>query len=240
MFFKIDKCILVTPSSVFLHYRYCYNEMFTVISPTMLSLMMWLFFGSVEIWHSYSPSSRACTYLTCRVQVSDASTKSAWNLSSGINMVLSTERICESLLLIHDTFSDSRTDKEISIPLLKIVQVLPVFLFQDFIVFFYIYNKIKMEIKFWRAVGINMKFQDIMIVCWGMGILYFPVFMLWCERVAQIKIRNMSTCINFAFENINISAFRVFKFYSSRYCKVLQSLNFIPEIFGWSLKAYSI
>lgn len=80
------------------------EEIFFAISPTMLSLMMWLFFGSVEIWHSYSPSSRACTYLTCRVQVSDASTKSAWNLSSGINMVLSTERICESLLRIHDTF----------------------------------------------------------------------------------------------------------------------------------------
>ena len=81
-----------------------WKNLYTAISPTMLSLMMWLFFGSVEIWHSYSPSSRACTYLTCRVQVSDASTKSAWNLSSGINMVLSTERICESLLLIHDTF----------------------------------------------------------------------------------------------------------------------------------------
>lgn len=84
------------------------EEIFFAISPTMLSLMMWLFFGSVEIWHSYSPSSRACTYLTCRVQVSDASTKSAWNLSSGINMVLSTERICESLLRIHDTFCVNR------------------------------------------------------------------------------------------------------------------------------------
>lgn len=82
-------------------------------SPTTLRVMKWLILGSVLIWHSYWPASRACTYLICKVHVSVDSTWNAWKRSSAMNVYRSTARMCASRRRIHETCEQSkRADSE--------------------------------------------------------------------------------------------------------------------------------